>query len=73
MCLYEYINDDGLPVTIAIDTLSFYKSGKLKDKIFFRNLYTVVGIRFGQATIIKENLRFFELSKWLSFKNTRLV
>ena len=65
MLLLTYLNDDGISTTISVDYLEYYKSGKMKRKIFSRSLYTLVGIRYGmQTTIIKENLTYSEVQEY---------
>ena len=66
MQLLTYVNDDGVSTTIAFDRLTFYKSGKQDGKIFSHDLYTLVGVRYEQPTIIKENLTYSELMEWFN-------
>ena len=61
MFLLTYPNDDGTTTTIGVNYLRHYKSGKIKGKLFSRNLYTLFGVRYGTNTIIRENLTYSEL------------
>ena len=64
MFLLTYTDDDGVQVTIAVDYLMYYKSGKIKGKIFSRNLYTLVGVRYGAQTTIKDSLTYSEVMEY---------
>ena len=66
MNIVTYVDDNGNSHTIAFDTLRFYKSGKRKGKIFSRNLYTLVGIRYGAQTVMRSNLTYCELFKYMN-------
>ena len=63
--LLTYIDDNGKQITIAVDYLMYYKSGKIKGKVFSRNLYTLIGIRYGAQTIIKKNLTYSEVMEYM--------
>jgi len=62
--LLTYPNDDGSTTTIAYDELITCKTKKIKGKIFFKCLYTLVVVRYGEWMVIKEDLTYSELKKY---------
>ena len=62
--ILTYENNEGDTVTIAFDYLKHYPTKKIKSGFFPQFLYTLVSVRYGAETVIKEGLTYDELMKY---------